>query len=95
MKKLCIILLCIPTFLFAQQGTILTNGSDACFRSHRFSPSYSGITSLPLLVPSTVIELNPFPKNYQIYISSCTDSLACNYDPLANVNDSVLYFNIL
>ena len=62
------------------------------FRAHRFPPSYSGFNNL-VLTPSTVIELNPLPSNCQIYISGCTDSLACNYDPLSNINDNNCTYN--
>ena len=62
------------------------------FRAHRFSPSYSGFNNL-VLTPSAVIELNPLPSNCQISISGCTDNLACNYDPLANINDNNCTYN--
>ena len=57
------------------------------FRTHRYSPSYSGFNNLTL-TPTTVIELSPLPSNCQIYINGCTDSIACNYDPFANINDN-------
>ncbi|MDC3390705.1 aryl-sulfate sulfotransferase [Flavobacteriales bacterium] len=56
------------------------------FRTHRYSPSYSGFNNLTL-TPTTVIELSPLPSNCQIYINGCTDSIACNYDASANVDD--------
>ena len=39
--------------------------------------------------------LGPITKLYRNNTCTygCTDSLACNYDPLANVNDSVCYYN--
>jgi len=61
------------------------------FRTHRFSPSYSGFNNLTL-TPTTVIELNPLPSNCEIYINGCTDSLACNYDQFANINDSTCIY---
>tara|TARA_B100001142_G_scaffold94693_1_gene96516 strand:- start:107 stop:1843 length:1737 start_codon:yes stop_codon:yes gene_type:complete len=72
------------------QGDAANNNN--IFRAHRFSPSYSAFNNL-LLTPSTVIELNPLPLNCDIYISGCTDPLACNYDSLANVNGSICYYN--
>ena len=63
-----------------------TAGGNNIFRAHRFSPSYSGFDSLQLTA-TTVIELNPLPSTCQIYISGCTDSLACNYDSLATLDD--------
>ena len=71
------------------QGT--ASGGNNIFKAHRFSPSYVGFNNL-VLTPSTVIELNPLPSTCQIYISGCTDSLYCNYDPLANINDSSCSF---
>ena len=56
------------------------------FRAQRFPPSYSGFDSL-VLTPTTVIELNPLPSTCQIYISGCADSLSCNYDSLATLDD--------
>ena len=70
----------------------VTASGNGVFRAHRFSPSYSGFDSL-VLTPSTVVELNPLPSTCQIYISGCTDSLACNYDPLANINDGSCNYN--
>jgi hypothetical protein len=68
----------------------ITQGAQAfgnnIFRAQRFSPSYSGFDSLAL-TPTTVIELNPLPSTCQIYISGCTDSLACNYDSLVTLDD--------
>ncbi|MDC0249286.1 aryl-sulfate sulfotransferase [Flavobacteriales bacterium] len=74
------------------QGTAA--GSNKIFRAHRFSPSYTGFNNLTL-TPSTVIELNPLPLNCQIYINGCTDSLACNYDSTANINDSTCVYLLL
>ena len=74
------------------QGTTPPPFGNICFRAHRFSPSYSGFNNL-VLTPSTVIELNPLPSTCQIYISGCTDSLACNYNPLANINDGSCNYN--
>jgi hypothetical protein len=74
------------------QGTTPPPFGNICFRAHRFFPSYSGFNNL-VLTPSTVIELNPLPSTCQIYISGCTDSLACNYDPLANINDGSCNYN--
>ena len=72
------------------QGDVASNNN--VFRAHRFSSSYSGFNNL-LLTPSAVIELYPLTSNCEIYISGCTDPLACNYDSLANVNDSICYYN--
>ena len=80
----------------SQTGPI-TQGEPAVanrlFRSHRFSPSYSGFDNL-MLLPTSVIELNPLPSNCELYISGCTDSYACNYDPLANLNDSTCIYHM-
>ena len=74
------------------QGDTVPPMGNICFRAQRFSPSYSGFDSLAL-TPTTVIELNPLPSTCQIYISGCTDSLACNYDPLSNINDGSCNYN--
>ncbi len=76
------------------QGTTPPPFGNICFRGERFSPSYSGFNNL-VLTPSTVIELNPLPSNCQFYISGCTDSLACNYDPLATINDSSCVYPVI
>ena len=74
------------------QGDTVPPMGNICFRAQRFSPSYSGFDSLAL-TPTTVIELNPLPSTCQIYISGCTDSLACNFDPLSNINDGSCNYN--
>ena len=74
------------------QGDTVPPMGNICFRAQRFPPSYSGFDSLAL-TPTTVIELNPLPSTCQIYISGCTDSLACNYDPLSNINDGSCNYN--
>ena len=63
----------------APQGNVL-------FRAERFSPTYPGLTNLNL-TPSAVIELNPLASNCITYVRGCMDTLACNYNPLANVDD--------
>ena len=63
-----------------------SSGGNFLFRAERFSPSYSGLTNLSL-TPSTVIELNPLPSNCITYVRGCMDSLACNYNPLANLDN--------
>jgi hypothetical protein len=74
------------------QGDTVPPMGNICFRAQRFPPSYSGFDSL-VLTPTTVIELNPLPSTCQIYISGCTDSLACNYEPLSNINDGSCNYN--
>ena len=74
------------------QGDTVPPMGNICFRAQKFSPSYSGFNNL-VLIPTTVIELNPLPSTCQIYISGCTDSLACNYDPLSNINDGSCNYN--
>lgn len=71
------------------QGVVASG--NLIFRTHRFSPSYSGFNHLNL-TPSTVIELSPLPSNCEIYINGCTDSFACNYDQFANINDSTCIY---
>lgn len=73
------------------QGT--NSFGNLTFRTHRFSSSYSGFDNL-ILSPTTVIELNPLPSNCQLYICGCTDSLASNYDSLANINDSTCLYPV-
>ena len=63
------------------------------FRTHRFSSSYSGFDNLTL-TPTTVIELNPLPSICELYICGCTDSLASNYDSLANIYDSTCLYPV-
>ena len=68
----------------------ISQGSQAIgnqiFRTHRFSPAYKGFDNLNL-IPTAVLELNPLPSNCITYIRGCTDSLSCNYDSLAIVDD--------
>ena len=66
------------------QGT--PPGGNFLFRAERFSPSYSGLSNLNLS-PTTVIELNPSILNCVTFVSGCMDSLACNYNPLANIDN--------
>ena len=73
------------------QGT--NSIGNLTFRTDRFSSSYSGFDNLTL-TPTTVIELNPLPSNCELFICGCTDSLASNYDSLANINDSTCLYPV-
>ena len=73
----------------SQGDTALLNFT---FRTERFSTDYTAFNNLNL-EDGSPIELDPLTSSCEIYISGCTDSFACNYNPEANFNDNTCSYN--
>ena len=66
-----------------QQGSSPENIQNNVFRAYKFSPFSEALSNF-LLEPTSVIELNSYSYNCQIY--GCLNVTACNYNP--NVTDN-------
>ena len=68
------------------QGSEPTINQNLTFRAHRYPLDFEAFSDIDL-TPEGVLELDPSPVVACGGIGGCTDSMACNYDETATIDD--------